>query len=534
MKACKRMMWCFGALLLGVTLFCSLGSAQEPVFQGLDGDSDPSTGTNAAGLIEDWNTLYAGGGTAQVHQFLANQGYAFATGGSKDYNLIGSWRYTVGTAPDKDAITNAYAAAYNEGGHLVIYFGADRYDTSGDANIGFWFFKQNVYTEGGRFVGEHSIGDLFVVSQFTGGGSNATVRVYRWVGSGGDQQKGTLLEVPQAEATAQAITNGSPFDPAWAYTSKDGSANIPVAGFFEGRIDITEAFGGGGSCFASFMAETRSSSTMSAVLKDFVVGSFPLCAVKVSKTCEVIGPNATGDAFLYKYKLKVTNEGYGPLYDIVATDSLPAGSTPDGDYTFSVGELSAGSDETSEYLYFSSIHNGVENNASVVAATVDDGTPDLSANALPATCPATTINKDLTVTKTCSTLLDTVGGHAVVKVNFAIGICNGSSVKLTNIQVTDSKAGFLTTVSELGPATTAGDTCTALPITGSYSYYPASAPTPTPPTGHRYVFTDDVSVTADTPLTDSEGNVVKWTETGSASCGVCAPCDECSDVPGCT
>ena len=46
--------------------------------------------------------------------------------------------------PDKDDLTHAYAAAYNENSDLLLYFGADRISNVGDAFMGFWFFKQKV------------------------------------------------------------------------------------------------------------------------------------------------------------------------------------------------------------------------------------------------------------------------------------------------------------------------------------------------------------------------------------------------------
>lgn len=44
----------------------------------------------------------------------------FTGGGSKDPLDISQWKYKDGAVPDKDDITNAYAAAYNANGDLVI------------------------------------------------------------------------------------------------------------------------------------------------------------------------------------------------------------------------------------------------------------------------------------------------------------------------------------------------------------------------------------------------------------------------------
>ncbi|MEJ2402394.1 MAG: hypothetical protein P8Y52_13530, partial [Xanthomonadales bacterium] len=92
----------------------------------------------------------------------------YTTGGSKDVYDISGWKWKDGSVPDKDDIIDAYAAAYinpddicyaEDGsvmedcdggvpmhyeGDLMIYFGLDRFDNSGDAFAGFWFLQNNV------------------------------------------------------------------------------------------------------------------------------------------------------------------------------------------------------------------------------------------------------------------------------------------------------------------------------------------------------------------------------------------------------
>ena len=90
----------------------------------------------------------------------------FQTGGSKDQQDIPNWRHTGGSPPDKDDITNAYAAAYvnPDNDHLIIVFGIDRFDNSGDAQLGFWFLQDDVKpVAGGTFNGVHVDGDLLVL-----------------------------------------------------------------------------------------------------------------------------------------------------------------------------------------------------------------------------------------------------------------------------------------------------------------------------------------------------------------------------------
>ena len=111
----------------------------------------------------------------------------FTGGSTKDINDTSSWLWKVGSVQDKDDIENAFAAAYTaSNGHTVAYFGLDRYQTSGDATAGFWFFKNGIAktgngaAPGSPFSGVHAEGDILVVLDFTNGGATATATVYKW------------------------------------------------------------------------------------------------------------------------------------------------------------------------------------------------------------------------------------------------------------------------------------------------------------------------------------------------------------------
>lgn len=219
----------------------------------------------------------------------------FTGGGSKDPNRIQDWRWTSGdVAPDKNEITDAYAVAYratrdtgrNNIGDLLVFFGLDRFGNDGDAQVGYWFFRNPVgLAAGGRFSGSHTVGDVLVITEFTQGGRLASMRVYKWVGSGGSD--GTLdLVMTGRDCSAAGAddamctrVNASNTTSPWAYTPKDGSANVfPPNSFFEGGVNITRIVPGL-RCLKGFMAETRSSSSISAQLKDFAMGPFDTCPV---------------------------------------------------------------------------------------------------------------------------------------------------------------------------------------------------------------------------------------------------------------
>src|SRR5262249_54764295 len=153
----------------------------------------------------------------------------FTGGGSKDTLGIqqGPWLFTDSKPQGKNDITHAFAAAYiDSNGHLLLYAGLDRFDNSGDATAGFWFFKNNI-GEGaisksngtGPFVGTHADGDILLVSDFTVGGSTSTIKVFRWTG---DDATGSLVALNNGNPIGGdtfAIVNSGPISVPWSYTN---------------------------------------------------------------------------------------------------------------------------------------------------------------------------------------------------------------------------------------------------------------------------------------------------------------------------
>jgi uncharacterized repeat protein (TIGR01451 family) len=207
----------------------------------------------------------------------------FTGGGSKDDLNTTGWAWTTGSVPDKDNIEDAFAALYDD----IIYFGLDRFANNGDAQVGFWFFKNGVgTTAGGGFAPAHSVGDLLVLSEFTNGGAVSTIRLYEWVGSGGDTNgtldlvgSGAVCTAAPAADKACALANTDDEDAPWPYSPKFGTnGTFPAGSFFEGGLDLAKVYGGNPPCFSSFLVETRSSQEVDAVLKDFATGDFNTCA----------------------------------------------------------------------------------------------------------------------------------------------------------------------------------------------------------------------------------------------------------------
>lgn len=332
------------ASALGLAGGTASASSIAGLFQ-LDGNpQDPAPAT----APDDWQTLMSS--TAKDDGFVAATAMPvkdrdsnstppdvtyFTGGGSKDVRDVTSWQYSSGdVAPDKDEILNAAAAGYKvdtDGDNkkeLIVFFTADRFANDGDSQIGFWFFGDNVGPDGsGKFTGAHKTGDILVLSDFSQGGTVATVNVYEWVGG-----KNPLSQLTSGTGSVDcaaanhnpyvcAIENSSSTPSIWPYTPKSGSADAyPTGSFLEGGINVTKLLGGTSTCFASFLAETRSSTSTTAQLKDFAGGSFPVCAPKteLSISQSPTGDHHAGDVVTLTYS--DVNKGTGPLTNPYVTD----------------------------------------------------------------------------------------------------------------------------------------------------------------------------------------------------------------------
>ncbi len=245
----------------------------------------------------------------------------FTGGGSKDPQDISNWAWKdSGGLPDKDNLLHSFAARYTTtAGEQVLYFGSDRYDNSGDAQQGFWFFQNeislgtNSIGGGTGFNGVHKDGDLLVISDFSNGGTTSTITVYAWdptctkttgstAGTCGDANlriKGTSTSANCATAAANdqfcGIVNANTITMPWSFTDKSGTPdNGALNGeFYEGGVNLT-ALGLGDKCFSSVAAETRASTSTTATLKDFVLGGFGTCATTVTTQSSVSGSTSIG------------------------------------------------------------------------------------------------------------------------------------------------------------------------------------------------------------------------------------------------
>ncbi len=325
---------------------------------------------------DDWGTLFGGGGSSESFTGILcdvgatcppgqQQTTQFQGGGSKDDLDITQWLWKEGEPLDKDDITNAYAAAYintvdtgdNNVGDLILYYGLDRFSSNGSAQVGFWFLQDpnfgltNTASGGGfKFSGAHQDGDVLVQSNFSQGGVIESLSVYKW-------QSGALVSVIPAGAdcvgpppaggddAACATVNRAPTPSPWPYTPKanEGSPGAFLTGaFFEGGINITRLVPEA-SCFANFLAETRTSTPFDARLKDFVRGTFESCEVEVTTTPSdasiVLGDTTTDKVLVEGSGLNAPTPTGTVKFYICAPDELTNGACESPDPNNPTGTL---------------------------------------------------------------------------------------------------------------------------------------------------------------------------------------------------
>jgi hypothetical protein len=134
------------------------------------------------------------------------------------------------------------------------------------------------------------------LSDFTGGGTTPTIRVFKWDPTDPSAIDGTLVllagdgtaaECGSSEPAAYCATvNTSAGVPTpWEFTDKSGNDTYGVGELYEGGVNLSDPdLGLSGECFASFLVETRSSQSVDAVLKDFIMGNFQACESSITST----------------------------------------------------------------------------------------------------------------------------------------------------------------------------------------------------------------------------------------------------------
>ncbi len=238
----------------------------------------------------------------------------------------------VANATDKNDILNAYALASVGTGEdeddLILHFGTERFDNSGTAFLGVWFFQADVTCDlaTNKFTGKKTNNDILALVNFSNGGANISIQAFAWHPNATNvDSAGSFTLIGQGVNCSTTSDNNGSVTPGggavdmcaavnvtnnvvtpWPTEDKDKPGPDPVntlepAEFVEGGINLTDAFAAAGqtapACFGSFMAETRSSDTLSATLKDFALGDLDTCDVTVvttpSATTRELGSNGS-------------------------------------------------------------------------------------------------------------------------------------------------------------------------------------------------------------------------------------------------
>lgn len=568
------------ALLLAATTALAV---DEPVNNGNVFELDNNAVDAASPTGDDWESIAGTGNSATRSTFVTDPVNLstddnFFGGGSKDERDISSsgitktyWGNEFTTPPDKNDLEHAFAASYDINGQLVIYFGADRYSNSGDSAIGFWFFKSDVSDNAdGTFTGKHTVGDVLITSDFKQGGSASVINVFEWIG---DATGGPLRLV------ASSTTSGGTVDPvsklfclnsglacavanpaavavptSWGgFTFKGAGAvtSFPQGTFFEGGVNISALFPNSGTCFASFMAMTRTSASTTAQLKDYVLGSFPLCGISVGKACQVneFSPkvNTDGVSINTRFAVPVTNTGAGTVFDVALEEDIALGASTEFATTCKVisptlaspnlstdtpkavfASLAAGATSTA-IIECDSLANPLVNALTARAKSSETGlTRDLEADYTAGEggegelCPLQ-VSPSLQVTKECDksnvnapegVRLRAGGGFRVcVKVT----VKNTSSELLQSLSVVDDKAGTLLTGGSLLPGATRTFGTATVPLCYNATDADDSESNPGEATFSDTVDVDAVGAISGAPVSGF----------ASATCKLCPTCPDC-------
>jgi hypothetical protein len=458
--------WCRRLVSVGASalLLTALGVmpahaiSTEGFFE-LDGNvADPS----GAASPDDWASFYvvpSQGHTTQTSGITPDTTPSVFRG-SKDTQDVSSWRYDLGSSPPKDDLVHAYAAAYTAtatsgsttAGDLLIYFGANRASFNGTASLGFWFFKNPIALDNanGRFINPntnapatHAEGDALIAFEYTNGGAVTGVRIFRWT-SGQLAESGSIGIAPTTNPivfcdpsnTVCGTNNNIPLSLPWA-------GDIQPGQFFEGGINLSKIFTGGDTCFAGFMATTRTSDTANATIKNFILGNFPVCHLTVTKSCESAVYQAANNNVLNTVVGRVLNDGGGLLTSISLVDNPAFGSAPSF-YTCTIGGLPTTTPKLPGSLaagdsicYRATQISNTLSTSDTVMASASAGSSTISGTAT-ATCVASPPASGLSVTKICDVDLVADNSKLALKVNYSGSVTNTGGVSLTNVIVCEA------------------------------------------------------------------------------------------------
>jgi len=420
---------------------------------------------------------------------------------------------TSANATSKADILNTYFIVTSveeaDGPHQVVYIGAERDSQHGSAFNGYWILQSGISVPGATttagqldctpnapldFSGQHVCGDVLILFNYETGGRIGRVAAYQWqpgfgtsnVGCDGVASTGDECPFPNSAESHDPLclivdvangdcrlvsasddlcgrVNGEPecqptrrkpqpcsgpgsFSRPWAPDS-----TVAPTTFSEAGIDLTAL--GLNLCVGAFMAETRSSPSVHATLKDYVLATgLTECGVGLTKTPSVTDVCEGRDApVTYTY---VVSSGSPTALTVNLSDDNGTPGDPSDDIDVDGGagfSLAGGASQT---FTITQIINTSTTNTVTASATAGGFSATATAEATVAAYICT-----IDVTKVC--LGDTT------TVTFSGTVTNTGTALLKNVTVTDDQAGSVFGPADLVPGASANY---------SGSFVPASLP----------------------------------------------------------
>jgi hypothetical protein len=338
-------------------------------------------------------TYWSGGGSKDAYDPATGPWNWGANNVSPDKNDLDNAFAAIYNVPDSNPLSTANPAP-------ILFFGSDRFDTGGDAQQGFQFLQQRTCLGGGSstlpgnaacpssvgttvpatcdshagqsnvglFIDpstgcpvHHKDGDLLVLVNFNKGGTLGSAAVFSWGPASGSPSPGSTdagghyTQVAFGSGTNAAdctsITGQSSFcatsnltslnEPVWTYSAKNSKGNVITnylpGAFIEGGVNLA-SITGAGTCFPTFLAESRSSAGpgtglgLTAQLKDLALGQFELCGASIT-----IGQSAVNEvshSHTFTVQVNGTQGGVsGPISGVHPTVTLTGSSGISGSYT---------------------------------------------------------------------------------------------------------------------------------------------------------------------------------------------------------
>ena len=422
-------------------------------------------------------------------------------GSETNDGVINTFTYNTGSVPTKDDLSNVYAVAHATGSTNEIYFGGERIDNSGASHIDFEFLQAaltipNPCGNGSTKVSGHrTSGDILAAVDFGIGGTLAGTTIYQWscdgtaagltrypVGTtcdpipknqGGQFPKAAYVASTNNNLVSIAVNNGSISTGGWVSRDSKGSAitTLPTNAFMEGGIDLAAA--GFNGCVTSFWAHTRSSPSITSVLKDFA-GPVPFstCGIHTSTspstgtvgqttlqdTATLTGPSSvTGKVVFNLYPPSDATCSAAPVYTSTVNPATP------GTINSSSGTPATGYQPTSAGTYnwtasfyspASAASPAVTTSCGDEPVTVDKASPEFSTQASPTTDIVVGTPTDIGDAATFT------GGYGLTGQSVSFGLYSDATCKTTALVsgTADINASGVATFSSTGWTPTAPGT----------------------------------------------------------------------------